>query len=256
MTTARSPFKSFVLLILIFCSFTPNMNAAIIGTEFTISKYLYELINKGFDTAKDISDAWIHKADWGTAEDTALSIWDHVTNIAAYKALGCIMAAAGFATLYQWLGSLEDGKKPVWIKWLQKPVAPQHVAPPGEQTEKKKPEQKTAPPESVDLLKKSGIMSSEPAAIEEIDDDAEQDELTADEDAENDNTEDTLTPEQTNRRARFSRFIGKIIPPTVGTIFALAGLTFILKARAISNFFVNQGRSNQGAKEKATGSQT
>lgn len=131
------------------------------------------------------------------------STWDHLTNIVFFKLFGCISAAAGFATLHQWLNSLNNNKKPGSDKLL--PVAePEIVA-----------------------AKKMGFLTSESIEPEEL----EPEELTQET---ADKKEEKIGLPNLKNRA------GKILPPLVGSLFAITGLVFILKARSISAFFVNR----------------
>lgn len=115
--------------------------------------------------------------------------WDHLSNIVFFKLFGCISAAAGFATLHQWLNSLNNNKK----------SAPK------------------AEPEIV-AAKKMDLLTPEPIDPEDLE-------------------PEELTQETRNKKGNA---IGKILPPLIGSLFAITGLVFILKARSISTFFVNR----------------
>ncbi len=154
-------------------------------------------IKKLIDTVSDLKN--------GGLENTVLNMLDSSTNIVAIKIVGLLSTAVGLATLYQWLSSLENGKKPTWVMWLQKVITPA-----------------TQNPEK-----------QESTQVDSENDDQNEDELTDDEDTNEELADD--------KKAGFGGFMCKIIPPTIGTIFVLTGLTCILKARAISAFVVGHG---------------
>lgn len=254
--TTRRPLKFLPLLLFVLCSFTTNLRSYdLLGL---LSPEALEVIKKFNDNivgVKNTGDAWnktaqdyllkfaegmknidpeiiteiknalklLSDAKNGGAENAVFSLLDNSTNIIALKAIGILTTGFGLATLYQWLGSLENGKKPIWVRWLQKVIAPT----PQHGTEKQ-PAQVAE--EGLDTEKEGTDVDDELADDNELTDDAE---------LENEAEEDCA--QTASRRARFGRFMCKIIPPTIGTIFVLAGLTCVLKARAISAFVVGHG---------------
>ena len=253
--TPRRPFKFLALVGILLCTITTNLQSYdLLGLLSPEALEVIKKFNENIVGIKNTGDAWnktaqdylvkfveglknvdpeiiteiknalklASEAKNGGFENAALSMLDNSTNIIAIKIVGLLSTAAGLATLYQWLSSLENGKKPTWVKWLQKVIVPtaQHA---GKQKLTQVLEEQT--------LTKQEIVDSENG-------DQEQDQLTDDKDTNEDLTDEDDGNESTSRRARFGKFMCKIIPPTIGTIFVLAGLTCVLKARAISAFVV------------------
>lgn len=188
------------------CKINENWQKTIDTVGKTLEKVDPELVREAKRVLAQVSA--------GTFGNEIVKIWDNASNMIALKAVGFTMATAGFAVLYQWLGSLKTGNTPVWVKVFQKAVG------------------STNSPKSDKRGDDVPTETTQKVVVEDGED-------VVDEDV------------QAAEKKRYLRnFIRGALPPILGTAFALTGLTFILKARQISNFFVNSNTALKATKSE------